>query len=518
MNAAGYFSRTCSADLVQEARNIPSGVRERMRACDVQVKASFVRSESTNFAQDPVENAPPDRMDATYRKLTANSVIAPQGQPPRGRPQSKADVEQPQNTKKSRSRSRTFTFSKTGSPTKKQRAERPQGHSRTKSADTIISTHDTLSSLSALSKAPSMLRPNDFVTYLRYEQRPQFLEVGKIHKLRQVLRNESVAWVADFIDIGGMQETLNLLYRIVAVEWREEHEDSLLHETLLCLKALFTTSAALKQLEKVQKRLYPTLLNMLFDEERKGPSDFSTRNTIISLLLTYLTSSPQSSLPSRARTLLSYLRDPSKPEEKRPPTFIATIYQSRPFRVWNNEIANVTKEVFWIFMHHFNIMPVPPRDEKPGTSFVNMHFPRERPPVAAAPYIGGVEWEATSYLATHLDLLNAITASLPTVEERNELRKELRDSGFERCMGGHLRVCKEKFYGHVHAGLITWIGAANEDGWPYEDVRQGPPRDERKSPRKTPSPKKKHVDKAPVLDMPKLDLGVRIGKSDDAWL
>ena len=337
----------------------------------------------------------------------------------------------------------------------------------------------------------------------------------------------------EFIDEGGMGEVLGLLYRTVDIEWREEHEDSLLHENLLCLKALFTTSSALEQLEKIQKKLFPTLLHLLFDEERKGPSEFSTRSIIVSLLLTYLTSSPKSSLPQRAHTLLSYLRDPSRPEEKQPPNFIATIYHSRPYRVWNNEILNVTKEVFWIFMHHCNILPSPPQSEHPSaTCFAETHFPKERPPVAAAPYIGGVEWDATSYLATHLDLLNAIIASLPTLEGRNTLRRELRDSGFEKCMGGQLRVCKEKFYGHVHAGLITWIGAASEDGWPFEDVRQGPPREEKKgvSPRKGASPKKKKEkekqiggDKAPVLEMPKLDLGVGVGvgvgnRDEDAWL
>ena len=367
------------------------------------------------------------------------------------------------------------------------------------------------------------MTPQDFIGYLGKERRPQFVEVGRVHKLRQVLRNETVAWVDEFIRDRGMEEILDLLYRTVDIEWREEHEDSLLHETLLCLKALFTTSSALNQLENIQEKLFPTLLHLLFDEERKGPSEFSTRSIIVSLLLTYLTSSPSSSLPQRARILLSYLRDPSKPVEKQPPSFIATIYHSRPFRVWNNEILNVTKEVFWIFMHHYNVIPSPPQIEYPnGASFADIHFPKERPPVAAAPYIGGVEWDATSYLATHLDLLNAVIASLPRPEERNTLRRELRDSGFEKCMGSQLRVCKEKFYGHVHAGLITWIGAASTDGWPYDDVRQGPPREDRKggSPRKTASPKKKQAgEKAPVLDMPRLDLKVGAGKiGEDTWL
>lgn len=254
---------------------------------------------------------------------------------------------------------------------------------------------------------------------------------------------------------------------------------------------------------------------MLFDKEKKGPSEFTTRGIIISLLFTYLATSPPAELTIRARTLLSYLRDPSKPEEAQPPGFIASIYHPRPYRIWNNEIVNVTKEVFWIFLHHHNIVPYPD-DSDPAASYTSRNFPSERPPVPAAPYIGGVEWDATNYLATHIDLLNGIIASLPTRAERNVLRQELKDSGFEKCMGASLRTCKEKFYGSVHAGLTTWIGAAREDGWETKLVKEGPRRDEVA---RTPSPKKKKMEKPPVLDMPKLELGG--GKAvveDGPWL
>ena len=101
------------------------------------------------------------------------------------------------------------------------------------------------------------------------------------------------------------------------------------------------------------------------------------------------------------------------------------------------------------------------------------HFPRPRPPEPAAPYVGGVEWEATHYLTAHLDLLNGLIASLSSTHERNKLRDELRRSGFEKIMGGSLRTCKEKFYGCVHDGLRTWCNAAREDGWDFERVRTG---------------------------------------------
>lgn len=293
---------------------------------------------------------------------------------------------------------------------------------------------------------------------------------------------------------------------------REEHEDALLHETLLCLKALCTTSLALEQLCKIQTTLFPTLLAMLFDEEKKGPSEFTTRSIIFSLLFTHLSTSPRSELASCARIILSYLRDTPKPEKAQPPGFIASIYHPRPYRTWCKEVVNVTKEVFWIFLHHFTVIPFP-ADSDPNASYTATHFPRERPPVPAAPYVGGVEWEATNYLAAHLDLMNGIIASLPNGEERNNLRQELQDSGFEKCMGTNLRTCKEKFYGSVHAGLTTWIGAAREDGWAIDDVKDGPKREQRSI-----SPKKGKRQEPPKLEMPKLDLGPKAGVEDGGWL
>lgn len=212
-------------------------------------------------------------------------------------------------------------------------------------------------------------------------------------------------------------------------------------------------------------------------------------------------------MAQRARTVLGYLAGPKKPEEAQPIHFVLDMRQPRPYRIWCNEVNNVTREVFWIFLHHLNIIPLPKRDEVEQASvsdainalgveqtsdsgangnrqdeassslaqtYTKRHFPGDRPPVPAAPYIGGVEWDATTYMTAHLDLLNGLIASLPTREERNKLRGELRTSGWERVMGGTLRTCKEKFYCGVHSGLQSWIAAALEDGWNIDYVRYGP--------------------------------------------
>ena len=319
----------------------------------------------------------------------------------------------------------------------------------------------------------------------------------------------------------------------------------MLHEVLLCLKALSTTALALQHLNNIQSTLFPALLHMLFDEEKKGPSEFTTRNTITWLLFSYLKSAPQAERTHRARTLLSYLRDPEPTESQRPVGFVLEMRRSRPYRVWCKEVVNVTKEVFWIFLHNLNVIALPgtqkwtedsdehegsliPGSAVSGGSFdssdphhvyMRKNFPKELPPVPAAPYVGGVEWDATNYLASHLDLVNGILACLPTREERNTLREQMLVSGWEKCMGSTMRLCKEKFYGGVHAGLRCWVAAAAEDGWNTRDVRCGPCSDSGNSPKKSPR-KQAPVEVAPKIEMT-LDFlggGEKRNAGDDVWL
>jgi hypothetical protein len=144
----------------------------------------------------------------------------------------------------------------------------------------------------------------------------------------------------------------------------------------------------------------------------------------------------------------------------------------------------------------------------PHHTYMTKHFPPELPPVPAAPYVGGVEWDATNYLASHLDIINGILASLPTQVERNALREQLRVSGWEKCMGGTLRLCKEKFYGCVHAALRCWVAAAAEDGWNTRDVRCGPSAESQ-------SPARKNVKKMTAVDpVPKIDMRLDFGRED----
>ncbi|KAJ5380402.1 uncharacterized protein N7496_002830 [Penicillium cataractarum] len=479
-----------------DARNIPHNMRDKMRSLDTNIKADFIQKDRTEMAT-PVSSGTSDSR--------------------RGRGKDSKDS-QDRKGSRSRSRSRGFTFGRgSSSPGKKARPESGNFH-RPRSVDlsqpvgvyTTLSAAGSTASLSEAAAVDTAADPSDFVHYLREIQKPEMVELGKRVHFR-----------------GGMDEIVQLIYRIMKMEWREDHEDTLLHEALLCLKALCTTSIALAHLTSIEGELFPALLKMLFGEEKKGPSEFTTRGIIINLLFTQLSATyPNESQSKRAERILSYLRDPSPEDESQPVSFIANIYQSRPYRVWCKEVTNVTKEVFWIFLHHLNVIPLPktdPQSDDPFTdkrpvdtrSYCERNFPPPRPPVPAAPYVGGVEWDATNYLASHLDLLNGLLASLPTADERNKLRSELRASGFEKVMGGSLRTCKEKFYSAVHECLRTWVAAAVEDGWPYLMVREGPPRGEPGSPTKSPkkaapgSPKKGLLDDKP----PQLNLALDFSDS-----
>ncbi|TVY83250.1 GTPase-binding protein rid1, partial [Lachnellula suecica] len=499
-----------------DRRNIPEHQRGKMRSLAMSMKKDFVKQDWAEIAaaknNRPGTNGSDSSADAT------NGTH---------------DIPQP---KSKRPRSRTFTLSRGSSkeplsPTKK----KPEGtlgrHSRNKSSENVGGKSLTASSAavaqSIIAKAKGQT-PDDFVSYLRKVRKPELVEVGRLHKLRLLLRNETVAWTDEFIGLGGMEEIVGLLHRTMEVEWREEHEDALLHEVLLCLKALATTALALQHLNKIQVTLFPALLHMLFDEEKKGPSEFTTRNIISSLLFTYLKSAPLLERTHRAKTLLTYLRDPEPNEDQRPVEFVLDMRRPRPYRVWCKEVTNVTKEVFWIFLHNLNVVALPKvRNDSHDTSsstissfgsrgsfdssnpyhmYMSRHFPQERPPVPAAPYVGGVEWDATNYLASHLDLINGILASLPIQAERNSLREQMRVSGWEKCMGCTLRLCKEKFYGAVHDGLRCWVAAAAEDGWDTRDVRCGPSQ-ELKSPVRKGNPKKA----VPGQEPPKIEMKLSFG-------
>lgn len=500
-----------------------------MRTLKIEVKADFVRTHKLDTPRVSTTSIP------SIGEIEGKGI--PKLQPMKST-KSRNDSAQEENlalqtskadgTKRERPTSKSFTF-RSNSPTKKSRATelgttaKPSPIPKSPSSRSLSSDAASNRSVSNSSKT---VKSAEFINYLKKNPKPQDVEVGKLHKLRLLLRNETVEWVNTFIQDGGMLELVALLHRIMEIEWREDHEDTLLHELLRCLKGLCTTDSALKQLASISSTLYPALIGMLFDEEHKGPSEFTTRELIIQIIFAHIDMAPESELPSRAAELLGYLRDPVKEKESSTVPFILQMHTSRPYQVWCKEMTNVTKEVFWIFIHHLNVIPIPPAPSA-STNYAKAHFPGPRAIVPAAPYVGGVEWDATNYLATHIDLLNGLLASLPTRDARNELRENLRISGFEKLMG-HLRACNPKYYGAVHDSIKVWIGAALEDDWDIKPVRMGSDKNNASTSPVKMSPKKK-AEPAPQIDVPKLDLGLAFdreidigdpvgGKKDDDWI
>jgi len=502
-----------------------------MRTLKLEVKADFVRTHKLDSTHGSRSTSTQSSIDETTGKQSSKPSLTRSAKSRDGSTEEeKVPVQDTTaaSSKRERPRSRTFGFSRSDSPTKKQKADGTTSKStlipKSPSMRSVVSN----SSQRSVSKGSKSVSPDEFITYLKKTPKPQDVEVGKLHKLRLLLRNETVEWVNQFILEGGMTELVGLLHRTMEVEWREDHEDTLLHELLRCLKGLCTTDSALKQFAGISSTLFPALLGMLFDEEHKGPSEFTTRELIIQIIFAHLSTAPEGELHARAMELLKYLKDPVKEKESSTIPFILQMHQPRPYQIWCKEVTNVTKEVFWIFIHHLNVVPIPPISDKSPQAYVKAHFPGPRAIVPAAPYVGGVEWDATNYIATHLDLLNGLLASLPTRELRNTLRAELKVSGFEKVMG-HLRTCNPKYYGAVHDAVKVWIAAALEDGWEVRDVRMGPPDGKPAvgSPIKQ-SPQKK-AEKPPQIQAPKVEIGglglgfereISIGgnNKDDDWI
>lgn len=279
-------------EAVLDSRNIPEPMRQKMRTLTLRVKADFIKQDSEaskTAAENPVGTL--DGAPSGIYAMPSNDDAAVDTK-------QQEDEDDSKSTKRSRPRSRTFTFSRgdrkdrggEASPTKKHRSQsknRPTSIQISKEpcAKPQI-TPTTPTGPMGRRSAPSA-NPADYITYLRKNQDPAKVEVGRLHKLRILLRNETVAWVDSFISQQGMAEIVGLLNRIMAIEWREEHEDQLLHETLLCLKGLCTTERAMEELDQVADALFPALLGMLFDDEKKGPAEYTTRTIIINVLCEY---------------------------------------------------------------------------------------------------------------------------------------------------------------------------------------------------------------------------------------
>lgn len=195
-----------------DRRNIPENQRYKMRNLTDTIKMEFIRQDWAEMQASKMERS--GTMDST--SSADPTAVTPAG--------SDCDDDKPK-----RSRGRSFTFSR-GKKESRSSSKKPKGegtlgrHFRSKSTDSVASERPSSSYSSPgtglLAKIKLQQGPGDYVAYLRKVQKPELVEVGKLHKLRLLLRNETVAWIEDFIQQGGMMEIVGLLNRIMEVEWR----------------------------------------------------------------------------------------------------------------------------------------------------------------------------------------------------------------------------------------------------------------------------------------------------------
>lgn len=198
-----------------------------MRKLDPTIKAEFIKNGAEEASQ--AEESP-------SKKTSAWSTFR------RGRTKSTADQQQPATgqgsspSKRGRSRGRTVTGNDdaASSPSKRNRSRsRPRSLFSLKNLSSNSINKAGLDGSAESKEGPlspregeasdSLRRSADFVDYLRTTPNVQDVEIGKLHKLRLLLRNESVSWVDTFILNDGMKQLLDLFQRIKKLEWRCEN-------------------------------------------------------------------------------------------------------------------------------------------------------------------------------------------------------------------------------------------------------------------------------------------------------
>lgn len=195
-----------------DRRNIPQNQRYKMRNLSDTIKMEFIRQDWAEMKAGQSGS-----LSSSDGKAAATAAVESEGEDDASSKRARG-----------RSRGRSFTFARSKrdpSSPKKPKTEGTLGrHFRAKSTESVGRDRPESSGGSAgssvLSKIKFQQGPGDYVTYLRKVQKPEVVEVGKLHKLRLLLRNETVTWTEDFIRQGGMEEIVGLLNRIMEVEWR----------------------------------------------------------------------------------------------------------------------------------------------------------------------------------------------------------------------------------------------------------------------------------------------------------
>lgn len=193
----------------QALENVPNQMRDKMRSLSKNIKMEFIRN--SNLRTRDVEifedgNFPTseDITQITNEERTVTDKIS--------------NV-RPSLFKSSHSRGRSWKVGES-------LFRRPRSVSRPKSLMSLknlsSSSINSLKSNVSVEGSGQVAQASTsyYVKYLQDAVEPKHIEIGRLHRLRQVLRNETVSWVDRFIQKGGMSALLNVLRKVMRIEWR----------------------------------------------------------------------------------------------------------------------------------------------------------------------------------------------------------------------------------------------------------------------------------------------------------
>ncbi|KAG8738617.1 hypothetical protein FRC10_006649 [Ceratobasidium sp. 414] len=342
-------------------------------------------------------------------------------------------------------------------------------------------------------KERDIISPAKFCQILQ-DNKTVDMDVDMLRKLRIMLRNEAASWSEDFLKLGGYSALMTRLHELLEMEWREEQRDDiLLHEILRCFKALSTSSIGCFALRSSAPTPFVQLMSLLYSD--KKPGDLCSRQLMVELILILFeiypppprstpahtrtnsttaptpstpTPTPQYTLPAPHTTLYSLIRallltpaplpseSPSAPIS--PHAFIQSLHTERIYKTYLQELSDVCRDYFWVFCHPANTI----------WALARVDEEKVERPRAPGGMTGGVEYEAMTYLTTHLKLINAISRivadlQLPPTDEMSAHRfhSDLFISGFERILA-NARKASTTYYPTLHLEIARYVQLTRE--------------------------------------------------------
>ncbi|KDN40730.1 hypothetical protein RSAG8_07905, partial [Rhizoctonia solani AG-8 WAC10335] len=219
------------------------------------------------------------------------------------------------------------------------------------------------------------------------------------------------------------------------------------------------------------RQLIVELLLILFEiypppPPTRGRSNSSSPGT--STLATSPSPPPQYTLPTPHTTLYGLIRAllltpaplpsecPSAPIS--PHAFIESLRTPRIYKTYLQEFSDICRDYFWVFCHPGNTIWLLSKVDEAKV---------ERPR-APGGMTGGVEFEAMTYLTTHLRLVNAISRvaadqQLPPSDEMSahKFHSDLFASGFERILAT-ARKASTAYYPTLHLEISRYVQVTQE--------------------------------------------------------